>query len=93
MACSCKHNQQRIEDYKRQLSILRDLFIKRMTIDSEHCDARRKDFNQAIFGYRDDGSTYACFSGTDMDMVLQCFDNAIKDYRRTFCDAKDCRRK
>lgn len=28
---------------------LRKAFVKRLTVDSSHHDARRKDFNQAIF--------------------------------------------
>lgn len=67
---------------------LRELFIKRMTEDSETQDARRKEFNQAIFGFNDDGSTYAVWNETDLDMVLQCFDDAIKDWQRLWCD--DC---
>lgn len=61
------------------VSRLRELFIKRMTEDSETQDKRRKDYNQAIFGFRDDGSTYQVFTDTDMEMVLRCFDDAVKD--------------
>lgn len=61
------------------VSRLRELFVKRMTEDSETQDRRRKDYNQAIFGFRDDGSTYQVFSDTDMEMVLRCFDDAVKD--------------
>lgn len=61
------------------VSRLRELFIKRMTEDSETQDRRRKDYNQAIFGFLDDGSTYQVFNDTDMNMVLQCFDDAVKD--------------
>ena len=65
------------------ISELRGLFIKRMTEDSETHDKRRKDFNQAIFGYRDDGvSTYQVWNETTLDMVLQCFDDAVKDWKR-----------
>ena len=39
------------------------------------------------------GVTYAVFNSTDMDMVLQCFDDAVKDWRRTFCDVEGCTRK
>ena len=63
---------------------LRALFIKRMTEDSETRDRRRKDFNQAIFGFRDNGTTYACFDDMDMSMVLKCFDDSVKDYGRVF---------
>ena len=93
LGCNCKHNQQEIAEGKKNFEELRELFIKRMTVDSDHFDRRRKDFNQAIFGYNDDGSTYACWSETDMDMVLQCFDDAVKDWRRTWCDVKNCTRK
>lgn len=85
---------------KNQLNLLRELFIRRMTVDSETTDRRRKDFNQAIFhiesnedvdewnaecekyvlqkkGY---GSSYPVWSETTLDMVLTCFDNAVKDY-------------
>lgn len=93
MGCNCKHNQQEIAEGKKNFEELRELFIKRMTVDSDHNDRRRKDFNQAIFCYKDDGSTYACWYGTDMDMVLQCFDNAVKDWRRTWCDVENCTRK
>ena len=62
------------------IETLRSLFIKRMTVDSETKDRRRKDYNQAIFGYRSDGDTFPCFEPMDMDMVLDCFDNAVKDY-------------
>ena len=93
MGCNCKDSRQEIEAGKRLLGEFRELFIKRMTVDSEHHDARRRDFNQAIFGYRDDGSTYAVFNGTDMDMVLRCFDDAVKDWRKSFCDVEGCTRK
>ena len=56
MACNCKHNQQEIKDGKAVIEELRKLFIKRMTVDSEHNDRRRKDYNQAIFHYEDDES-------------------------------------
>ena len=93
MACNCKHSQREIEEGYADFAKLRVLFIKRMTEDSETHDRRRKDYNQAIFNFREDGSTFACFDGTDMDMVLTCFDNAIKDWRRTFCDVEGCNRR
>lgn len=93
MGCNCKHNQQEIQEGKELLAFFRELFIKRMTIDSDHNDRRRKDFNQAIFGYNDDGSTYAVWCETDMDMVLQCFDDAVKDWRKSWCDVENCTRK
>lgn len=93
MACNCKHNQEEIREGKQILSFFRKLFINRMTVDSDHNDRRRKDFNQAIFGYNDDGSTYAVWSETDMDMVLQCFDDAVEDWRKSWCDVESCSRK
>lgn len=93
MGCNCKHNQEAINDGKQNFAELRELFIKRMTVDSNHNDRRRKDYNQAIFNYNDDGSTYAVWCGMDMDMVLQCFDDAVKDWRKTWCDVENCTRK
>lgn len=113
MGCNCKHNQQEIAEGKKNFAELRKLFIKRMTVDSDHSDRRRKDYNQAIFHYEDNesvdewnencekyglpkkeyGRTYQVWPEMDMDMVLQCFDNAVKDWRRTWCDVENCTRK
>lgn len=93
MGCNCKHNKEAIDNGLADFAELRSLFIKRMTEDSETQDRRRKDYNQAIFGYRDDGTTYQAWDTVDMDMVLECFDNAVKDWRKTFCDVPACRRK
>lgn len=93
MSCNCVHEKEEIENGYRHFHELRELFIRRMTEDSETTDRRSKDYNQAIFNYRENGDTYAVWCETDMDMVLKCFDNAIKDWRRTFCDVEGCRRK
>lgn len=113
MGCSCKHNEQEINNIKDNFTELRKLFIKRMTIDSDHNDRRKKDFNQAIFHYEDDDAvdswnkdcekfglhkkeynqTYQVWSNMDMEMVLECFDNAVKDWRKNQCDSSSCRRK
>lgn len=94
MACKCKHNREEIKEGKKTIAELRELFIKRMTVDSEHNDRRRKDYNQAIFcKYREDGEHEQVFNGTTMEMVLQCFDDAEKDWRRTWCDVENCTRK
>ena len=113
MACNCKHNQEVINEGKKNFEELRELFIKRMTVDSDHNDRRRKDYNQAIFHYEEDeevdvwnrecekfglhkkeyGQTYAVWSHMDMDMVLRCFDDAVKDWRKTWCDVENCNRK
>ena len=55
---------------------LRAAFVKRLTVDSDHHDSRRKDFNQAIL---DIDQGFACFNGTDLDMVLEKFDAAVRD--------------
>ena len=113
MACNCKHNQEAINNGKKSFEELRNLFIKRMTVDSNHNDRRRKDYNQAIFHYEDDdqvdawnedcekyglpkkryGQTYPVWSEINMDMVLQCFDDAVKDWRKSWCDVENCTRK
>ena len=101
------------ETLQRNFEELRELFIERMTVDSDHNDRRRKDFNQAIFHYEDDesvdewnkdcekfglskksyGQTYQVWSHMDMNMVLQCFDDAVKDWRKLWCDVENCKRK
>jgi hypothetical protein len=94
VSCNCKHNQQEIAEGKKTIAEFRELFIKRMTVDSDHNDRRRKDYNQAIFFYDDYTHEHKqCFCGTNMDMVLQCFDDAVKDWRRTFCDVENCTRR
>lgn len=112
MSCNCKHNQREIADGNEIISKLRELFIRRMTTDSDHSDRRRKDFNQAIFHYEDKeevdawnkecdmyglpkkryGQTYAVWCDMNMDMVLQCFDDAVKDWRKSWCDVPTCTR-
>ena len=55
---------------------LRAAFIKRLTVDSAHHDRRRRNFNQAIF---DAEEGFACFNSTDLNMVLEKFDAAVRD--------------
>ena len=100
MACNCKHNEKEIEGFKSVIAELRDLFIKRMTVDSDHNDRRKRDYNQAIFGWweedekeADPSKTFQCWSNMNMGMVLQCFDDAVGDWRKTWCDVENCRRK
>lgn len=100
MGCNCKDFRQEIQDGKAVIEELRELFVKRMTVDSGHNDHRRKDYNQSIFGWwekdeieADPSKTFQCWSNMDMGMVLQCFDDAVKDWRRTFCDVKNCNKK
>jgi hypothetical protein len=67
---------------KQDYTKLRELFLKCLTIDSKTKDARRKEFNQAIFApYGKDkvcGGGYQIFHNTDLDMVMEKFDKAIK---------------
>ena len=113
MGCNCKHNQEAINEGKKLIAELRELFIKRMTVDSSHNDRRKRDYNQAIFHYeskeeidawnehceryglskKEYNRTYPVWSEMDMDMILQCFDNAVKDWRKSWCDEEDCMRK
>ena len=98
MSCSCQNNKEEINNGKQIFLKLRELFIKRMTEDSKHNDRRRRDFNQAIFGWQDENDktpekTYCVWSDIDMDMVLRCFDDAVNDWRRSWCDVENCRRK
>ncbi len=55
---------------------LRAVFLAYLTVDSETHDARRREFNQAIF---DAKTGRACFNGTDLDMVMGKFDKAVKE--------------
>lgn len=57
---------------------LRRLFLQYLTEDSETKDARRREFNQAIFD-REEG--WAIFNGTDLDMIMRKFDKAIKHFK------------
>ena len=57
--------------------MIRKLFIKYLTQDSETRDARRKEFNQAIF---DAEKGFANYCGTDLDMVLEKFDKALAGF-------------
>lgn len=120
MACNCKHCRQEIKEGYKNINELRDLFIKRMTVDSETQDKRRKDYNQALFTVESDddidewnaevdrltaqfgyfnsykkkyGRTYQNFTEITLDMILTCFDNAVKDWRKSFCDVENCTRK
>jgi hypothetical protein len=58
---------------------LREEFLRLLTEDSETSDRRRKEFNQAIF---DKERGFACFNGTDLSMVMDKFDQAVKNLGR-----------
>ncbi len=61
------------------IEVLRQEFERLLTVDSETKDARRREFNQAIF---DPKEGWACFNGTDLDMVLGKFDKAVAAVKR-----------
>lgn len=65
-----------LEGYKARF---REEFLRLLTTDSETKDRRRAAFNQAIF---DAERGYAVFSGTDLGMVMDKFDKAIKNLER-----------
>lgn len=93
MACNCKHNKEEIQQGLNLLKEFRELFIKRMTIDNG-TDKRKKDYNQGIFFLsKITGEHEQCFCNTTMEMVLDKFDLAIKDWRKLFCDVDNCTRK
>jgi len=56
---------------------LRELFLRYLVEDSETQDARRREFNQAIF----DKEGWAVFNETDLGMVMEKFDKAVKEYQ------------
>lgn len=99
MGCNCKDNREAITDGKKVIAELRELFIKRMTVDSDTDDRRIKDYNQAIFFWdfcekdKTPENAMQVWDELTMDMVLKCFDNAAKDWRKSFCDVKNCTRK
>lgn len=55
---------------------LRKLFLKYLTEDSETQDARRKDFNEAIFD-KDDG--FQIYTFVELSDVMDKFDKAVKE--------------
>lgn len=57
------------------MSALRDEFLRLLTQDSDTKDRRRKDYNQAIFA----PEGYACWSRTDLNMVMEKFDRAVRN--------------
>lgn len=53
---------------------LRTEFLRLLTTDSKTKDARRKEFNQAIFA----PEGYTIWTSLDLDDVLSKFDKAVK---------------
>lgn len=93
MSCSCKHSKEAIEDGYKVLTEFAQLFMKRMTVDSETQDRRRRDYNQAIFDFNENGTTFQVWNEITLDMVMQCYADAMSDWRKTFCDTDNCREK
>lgn len=57
---------------------LREEFLRLLTVDSENQDRRRKGYNQAIF---DAEHGYAIWNGTDLNMVMDKFDQAVRNLK------------
>lgn len=55
---------------------IRKAFVRHLTVDSEHQDRRKKDYNQAVFNADTGNSTW---TNTSIDMVLDKFDKAINE--------------
>jgi hypothetical protein len=66
-------------DPKAVRAELREEFLRWLTVDSETTDRRRREYNQAIF---DADKGFACFNGTDLGMVMDKFDKAVKNLGR-----------
>jgi hypothetical protein len=62
------------------LAALRAAFLYKLTTDSTTRDRRRADFNTAIF---DANEGYAIWTETDLSMVMDAFENAVKFVRGT----------
>lgn len=58
----------------------------------EEIDEWNRECAKCGFPPKQYGETHACYADTDMAMVLRCFDNAVKDWRKQFCDVEDCKR-
>lgn len=83
MACNCKYNEKEIQQGLNLLKEFRELFIKRMIIDNG-TDKRKKDYNQSIFFLSEmTGEHEQCFYNITMEMVLDKFDLAVIDWRKT----------
>ena len=61
---------------------MREIFLKYLTEDSKHKDRRKKDYNQAIFIGKEPFYGHQVFNGTDLDMVMEKFDKAFKEWKK-----------
>ena len=69
------------------------IFFVRSDEDVDRWNKWVDDHPTLLLPHHEYGTTVPVFENTDMAMVLRCFDNAVKDWRRTFCDVENCRRK
>lgn len=99
MGCNCKDMMREIMRHKKEIDHLRELFWKRLTVDSPHQDCRKKDYNQALFSHwgdeppEDEKEWFQCWCNMTPHMVMTAFDNAVMDWRKSFCDVDNCKRK
>lgn len=61
---------------------LRAEFERLMTIDSATTDARRRDYNMAIFSPAEHGGRSMWVPPTDLGMVLDKYDRAVRNLTR-----------
>lgn len=61
---------------------LRAEFLRLLTEDGPTYDARRKDFNQAVFAPEEQGG-WAVWNRADLSMVMEKFDRAVKNVERS----------
>jgi hypothetical protein len=58
---------------------LRAEFVRLLTTDGPTKDRRRRDYNQAIF----EPNGESIWSSTDLEMVMEKFDQAVRNLKRT----------
>lgn len=98
MACNCRDMMPDIMRHKKEIDHIRELFWKRLTEDSPHQDRRRSDYNQALFDHWgddpkvDEKEWFQCFCQMTPHMIIRAFDDAVKDWRKCFCDVEGCKR-
>lgn len=73
-----KRDRTETEIERDVIGALKAEFLRLLTEDSVTNDARRREFNQAIFSKE---SGHAVFNGTDLTMVLSKFDRAVRNLR------------
>lgn len=83
MTVDSKTQDRRRRDYNQAIFIVEA---------DEGIDAWNKDCIKYGLAPKKYGATLPVWADMDMDMVLECFDNAVKDWRKQFCDVEDCKR-